>query len=132
MAEMAGERSWICSRRLAERRTQLGLTQSQLAQRLVRQGLHCSNRTVSRLENGQGVDADRLPALAAALECTVTYLVGLTDLPDQWEPRRPLGIPVPTTEAAPDEGQVDSHHVWILGPATAATAATKAGRAASQ
>jgi hypothetical protein len=38
------------------------------------------------MEHGQGLDVGRIPELAAALQCTVTYLLGLTMDPHRWEP----------------------------------------------
>jgi transcriptional regulator with XRE-family HTH domain len=72
--------------RLRERRCELGLTQKQVVTRLSRVGVHTTNRALSSLEHGTGVDAAKLPELAMALDCTVTYLFGLTDDPHQWEP----------------------------------------------
>jgi transcriptional regulator with XRE-family HTH domain len=72
--------------RLRERRCELGLTQKQVVTRLSRVGVHTTNRALSSLEHGTGVDAAKLPELAMALDCTVTYLFGLTDEPHQWEP----------------------------------------------
>ena len=35
---------------------------------------------------GAGLDVAKLPELACALECTLTWLVGLTDTPGRWQP----------------------------------------------
>lgn len=118
----ARERHWVCARRLRERRQALGLTQGEVVQRLAASGAAATNRAVSAMEHGSGVDIGRLPDLAAALECTVTYLLGLTDDPRRWEPDAPL-------EAAPPRRQSPlvrpttnrrsrdtSHPSWILGP----------------
>lgn len=80
------ERQWVCARRMSERRHDLGLTQRDVVERLEALGLATSNRTLSAMEHGQGVDVGRLPELAAALECTVTYLLGLTSDPHRWSP----------------------------------------------
>lgn len=72
--------------RLRRRRRELGLTQREVAARLGRRGVGTSNRALSTLEHGGGIDVGKLPDLADALECTVTYLVGLTDDPHRWEP----------------------------------------------
>lgn len=72
--------------RLRHRRRELGLTQQEVAARLGRRGVSTSNRALSTLEHGGGIDVGKLPDLADALECTVTYLVGLTDDPQRWEP----------------------------------------------
>jgi transcriptional regulator with XRE-family HTH domain len=74
------------TQRLRQRRVDIGLTQKQVVERLERHGLRTTNRTLSSVEHGAGLDVAKLPALAAALECTVTYLVGLTDDPHRWEP----------------------------------------------
>ena len=41
----------------------------------------------------------KLPELACALECTLTYLVGLTDRPDRWQPDPPRW-PAPPNHSA--------------------------------
>jgi transcriptional regulator with XRE-family HTH domain len=71
---------------LRERRVELGLTQKQVVTRLGRVGVLTTNRALSSLEHGTGVDVAKLPELAIALDCTITYLLGLTDDPHQWEP----------------------------------------------
>jgi transcriptional regulator with XRE-family HTH domain len=130
-ADPLAERHWICARRLRERRRALGLTQADVVARLGDRGAVLTNRTLSAMENGRGLDLGRLPDLAAALDCTITYLVGLTADPARWEPDRPL-----TSRAAPavdeparDEPARDEpareepaagasvpHRNWILGP----------------
>ena len=45
-----------------------------------------TNRALSSLEHGAGLDIAKLPELAHVLDCTVTYLVGLTDDPHSWAP----------------------------------------------
>jgi transcriptional regulator with XRE-family HTH domain len=84
--EQNRERHWICARRLSERRHDLGLTQCEVVERLKELGVAATNRTLSAMENGQGVDVGRLPELALALDCTITYLLGLTDNPRHWAP----------------------------------------------
>ena len=79
-------RQHLITQRLRQRRVDLGLTQKQVVERLARHGLRTTNRTLSSVEHGAGLDVAKLPALSAALECTVTYLVGLTNHPDRWEP----------------------------------------------
>ena len=64
----------------------LGLTQQDVVERLAGMGVAATNRSLSAMEHGQGLDVGRLPELAAALECSVTYLLGLTVEPDRWEP----------------------------------------------
>jgi transcriptional regulator with XRE-family HTH domain len=94
-------RQHLITRRLRQRRVDLGLTQKQVVERLGRHGLRTTNRTLSSVEHGAGLDVAKLPALAAALECTVTYLVGLTDDPHQWQPDQPEAAaqrPMPAAE----------------------------------
>jgi transcriptional regulator with XRE-family HTH domain len=79
-------RQLLITQRLRERRSELGLTQKQVVTRLGRVGVHTTNRALSSLEHGTGLDVAKLPELASALDCTVTYLVGLTDDPHRWEP----------------------------------------------
>lgn len=79
-------RQLLITARLRQRRCDLGLTQKQVVRRLGRSGVATTNRALSSLEHGAGIDVAKLPALAGALECTVTYLVGLTDDPQRWEP----------------------------------------------
>lgn len=96
-------RQHLITQRLRQRRVALGLTQKQVVDRLARHGLRTTNRTLSSVEHGAGLEVAKLPALAAALECTVTYLVGLTDDPHRWEPLQPdraTGQPA-TADAAP-------------------------------
>lgn len=79
-------RQLLITQRLRERRSDLGLTQKQVVTRLGRVGVHTTNRALSSLEHGTGLDVAKLPELASALDCTITYLVGLTDDPHRWEP----------------------------------------------
>jgi transcriptional regulator with XRE-family HTH domain len=83
-------RQLLIMQRLRERRYELGLTQKQVVTRLARCGLRTTNRALSSLEHGAGLEVAKLPALAGALDCTVTYLVGLTDDPHRWEPDHAL------------------------------------------
>lgn len=79
-------RHLLLAQRLRDRRAELGLTQQQVVGRLARCGVRTTNRALSGLEHGAGVDVAKLPELASALDCTVTYLIGLTDDPHRWEP----------------------------------------------
>lgn len=104
-------RQLLITQRLRARRADLGLTQKQVVTRLARCGVRTTNRALSSLEHGAGLDVAKLPDLASALECTVTFLVGLTDDPHRWEPDatgpsaappvaraagpRPVGPPLP-------------------------------------
>jgi transcriptional regulator with XRE-family HTH domain len=87
-AEPTRERHWVCAQRIRERRRTLGLTQREVAGRLARLGSRTTNRTLSAMENGRGLDLGLLPELAESLECTVTYLIGLAADPHSWEPDR--------------------------------------------
>ncbi|MEV5963396.1 hypothetical protein AB0L70_16615 [Kribbella sp. NPDC051952] len=113
--DLAVDRHLVVSHRLRARRLQLGLTQKQLVSRLARRGIRTTNKTLSSFEHGAGVDVVRLPELAAALDCTVTYLLGLTEDPDRWEPDRSGNSDHrPAILSTPKVGQPDGH--WILGP----------------
>jgi transcriptional regulator with XRE-family HTH domain len=93
------------TQRLRQRRDDLGLTQKQIVTRLARCGLQTTNRALSSLEHGAGLDIAKLPELARALDCTITYLIGLTDDPHQWEPdEAPASVRDPTADrvAEPD------------------------------
>jgi transcriptional regulator with XRE-family HTH domain len=82
----ARERHWVCAQRLRERRLALGLTQREVVARLQRTGNRTTNRALSAMENGRGLDLGLLPELAEALQCTITYLLGLTPDPQAWHP----------------------------------------------
>ncbi|TDU88599.1 helix-turn-helix protein [Kribbella voronezhensis] len=106
--DLSVDRHLIVSHRLRARRLQLGLTQKQVVTRLGRQGIRTTNKTLSSFEHGAGVDVVRLPELAAALDCTVTYLLGLTDQASHWEPDHP-------DVAHPQLPPIRTGN-WILGP----------------
>lgn len=92
-------RHLLITQRLRQRRDDLGLTQKQIVTRLARCGLQTTNRALSSLEHGSGLDVAKLPELATALDCTVTYLLGLTDDPHSWQPAKaapPPSHPVPS------------------------------------
>ncbi|HEY8456553.1 MAG TPA: hypothetical protein VIL34_13250 [Actinopolymorphaceae bacterium] len=92
-------RRLVVRQRLRERRRDLGLTQKQVVNRLARLGVLTTNKALSSLEHGTGLDVAKLPELACALECTVTYLLGLTSEPAKWEPDRlPMQRPAPRPE----------------------------------
>lgn len=86
--DLRANRHLLVSQRLRERRRELDLTQKQVVTRLGRQGVASTNKSLSSMEHGAGVDVARLPELADALDCTVTWLLGLTDDPTRWEPDR--------------------------------------------
>jgi transcriptional regulator with XRE-family HTH domain len=116
--EPTRERHWLCARRLTERRHQLGLTQYDVVGRLDALGMSASNRMLSAMEHGQGVDVGRLPELAVALDCSVTYLLGLTEDPQRWEPDDSqvgevgAASPAPARSVVPPRPRTG----WILGP----------------
>ena len=139
--DLEARRHLEVSQRLRERRRMLGLTQKQVTSRLGRLGIASTNKTLSSLEHGAGLDVARLPELAAALDCTVTWLLGLTEDPHRWEPdpdapclssAKPaapaahLGHGAQVIEDPPpaplhaSEGQDgmprSTPHPWILGP----------------
>jgi transcriptional regulator with XRE-family HTH domain len=117
--ETATQRHWTCGRRLRERRHALGLTQAELVARLGDEPA-ISNRSISTWENGRGLDFGWLPELATALDCSVTYLLGMTDDPQRWEPASGAAVPGPVEPAAPDATRTS-------GPdSSAATAASAA------
>jgi transcriptional regulator with XRE-family HTH domain len=92
-ASLVAGRHQLITLRLRQRRDELGLTQKQIVTRLARCGLQTTNRALSSLERGSGLDVAKLPELATALDCTVTYLLGLTDDPHRWEPDEPSQLP---------------------------------------
>ena len=102
------------SQRLRERRRSLGLTQKQVVSRLARLGLRLANKTLSSLEHGAGIDVASFAELASALECSVTWLLGLTDEPHRWTPERriPSGASARSHRAAPSPPTARA----VLGP----------------
>jgi transcriptional regulator with XRE-family HTH domain len=109
------ERHWVCARRLSERRHDLGLTQCEVVDRLIGLGVTATNRTLSAMENGQGVDVGRLPELAIALDCSITYLLGLTSDPHHWTPDDVRAAAASKGNGhAPPPGRTRTP--WILGP----------------
>ncbi len=126
----APDRHLVVTSRLRDRRHALSLTQKQVVTRLAALGVSCTNKSLSSLEHGTGVDVSKLPELAAALDCTVTYLLGLTDDASSWQPdqaliwRRRATVeravaashkePRLTDPIASDGA--DDQHGWILGP----------------
>src|SRR6478735_4023462 len=84
--QLGTHRHLVVSERLRQRRRELGLTQKEVVARLRRLGVGTTNKALSSLEHGAGLDVCKLPELARALDCTLTYLVGLTSRPNSWEP----------------------------------------------
>ncbi|MFI5735498.1 helix-turn-helix domain-containing protein [Kribbella sp. NPDC051587] len=107
--DLSIDRHLVLTHRLRSRRVELGLTQKQVVSRLARRGVRTTNKTLSSFEHGAGVDVVRLPELAVALDCTVTYLLGLTEDPTRWTPDQPSPLVRPSS-ATPVTGN------WILGP----------------
>ncbi len=90
--ELGTRRHLLIAERLRHRRRDLGLTQKEVVARLRRMGVGTTNKALSSLEHGAGLDVCKLPEIAAALECSLTYLVGLTDDPARWDPDTALGV----------------------------------------
>jgi len=121
-ADPGTTRRHLVSQRLLTRRRTLGLTQQQVVARVERLGMRTTNRALSGLERGAGLDSAKLPELAHALDCSVTYLLGLTDDPGRWQPDHDLAFgrssadrhaPVDTASTATGAGRA---RPWILGP----------------
>lgn len=87
--QTVAQRNLTCAIRIRERRRELGLTQAEVVDRVERHGSRLSNQALSAIENGRRLAVGRLPDLAAALDCTVTYLIGLTTDPLRWAPDQP-------------------------------------------
>jgi transcriptional regulator with XRE-family HTH domain len=105
--ELGAHRHLLISERLRQRRRELGLTQKEVVARLRRIGVVTTNKALSSLEHGAGLDVCKLPEIARALDCSLTYLVGLTDDPDSWEPdtRSWPGRPSPREVPRPREAR---------------------------
>jgi hypothetical protein len=126
--ELGMHRHLLVSERLRLRRRHLGLTQKEVVARLRRLGVETTNKALSSLEHGAGLDVCKLPELARALDCTLTYLVGLTSDPLSWEPDggwpthastpEPHGIASPGRPALTN-GASRTDGPWILGPVPA-------------
>jgi transcriptional regulator with XRE-family HTH domain len=113
------ERHWVCAQRLRERRLTLGLTQREVVARLQVRGNQTTNRALSAMENGRGLDIGLLPDLAESLGCTVTYLLGLTSKPHSWQPdgapQSVEGWPVRSVPP-PQRPAVPQWQAGVLGP----------------
>lgn len=71
----------IFAKRLMTLRTELGITQKELAEALT---IH--RRSISYYECGDRIpDAIVLHQLASFFHCTVDYLIGRTTIPNDWE-----------------------------------------------
>jgi transcriptional regulator with XRE-family HTH domain len=128
--DLGASRHLLVSQRLRQRRRTLGLTQKQVVTRLARLGVGTTNKALSSLEHGAGLDVAKLPELAYALDCSVTWLLGLTEDPRAWEPDPrqwegdARGEAVPPDQGAPAARSfpgtpavgTDARQPWILGP----------------
>lgn len=115
--DLGSNRHMVVSQRLRLRRRALGLTQKQVVSRLARLGVMTTNKAVSSLEHGTGLDLAKLPELAQVLDCSVTWLLGLTEDPGSWSPDTAA---YPRPEAAPPVAvgsvRAAAPRSWILGP----------------
>jgi transcriptional regulator with XRE-family HTH domain len=120
--QLGTHRHLVVSERLRVRRRQLGLTQKEVVARMRRLGVGTTNKALSSLEHGAGLDVCKLPEIAQALECTLTYLVGLTADPARWEPDAGAWAGIDASPAEPRPGPPPDHQArpgagpWILGP----------------
>ena len=125
--QTVAQRNLTCAIRIRERRRQVGLTQTELVDLVNEHGSRLSSQGLSAIENGRRLAVGRLPDLAAALQCTVSYLLGLTADPYRWEPDDAsapalISSAVPPAPAgqAPSNGAANQgaspRHGWILGP----------------
>ena len=101
-SDLQPSRHLVVSQRLRQRRRTLGLTQKQVVTRLARLGVTTSNKALSSLEHGAGLDLAKLPELARALECSITWLLGLTEDPHGWDPDPALWGPEPPRWEGPN------------------------------
>jgi hypothetical protein len=90
----------VTRRDSASQKSTLGARSHPETGRNLARSLRCAHKQsgVSSLEHGAGVDVVKLPELAAALDCTVSYLLGLTADPHSWEPD---GSPETSTHFGP-------------------------------
>jgi len=120
--QTVAQRNLTCAIRIKERRRELGLTQAEVVEHVSQRGSRLSNQALSAIENGRRLAVGRLPDPADALDCTVTYLIGLTADPHRWPPDKPSGTasapgapPRPRRPAVRDPVH-PSDRSWILGP----------------
>jgi transcriptional regulator with XRE-family HTH domain len=112
--QTVAQRNLTCAIRIRERRRELRLTQAEVVDLVNEHGSRLSGQALSAIENGRRLAVGRLPDLAAALQCTISYLLGLTADPHGWEPDD-AGPPAPVTPATADRG-ASPRRGWILGP----------------
>lgn len=118
------DRRFVVSSRIRDRRHALRMTQNHVVAKLAALGVRSTNRSLSGLEHGVGIDVCKLPEIAAALDCTVTYLLGLTDDADSWQPDPPVtwttaALPLVGPASPPDEDPRSANESpvgRILGP----------------
>lgn len=68
--------------RIRELRQALGMSQMDVCEELRRRGIEVQQSWLSQVEQGKGgLKASALSALAATLECSTDYLLGVTDDP---------------------------------------------------
>ena len=120
--QTVAQRNLTCAIRIKERRRELGLTQAEVVDRVSRNGSPLTNQALSAIENGRRLAVGRLPDLADALDCTVTYMIGLTADPRSWYPDNPPGTaripdaPPRSRRPAVRDPVHPSRRSWILGP----------------
>jgi transcriptional regulator with XRE-family HTH domain len=133
--QTVAQRNLTCAIRIRERRRELGLTQAEVVEHVDRLGSRLSNQALSAIENGRRLAVGRLPDLAAALDCTVTYLLGLATDPHRWTPDEPGTTHPPEAASSrssqgqdvhrassrsprpgPGPAATPTHRSWILGP----------------
>jgi transcriptional regulator with XRE-family HTH domain len=124
--QTVAQRNLTCAIRIRERRRELGLTQAEVVERVARHGSRLSNQALSAIENGRRLAVGRLPDLAEALDCTVTYLIGLAADPRNWQPDRQETVTPPPPPPGSREtlarqprspgASGPPHRSWILGP----------------
>jgi len=90
--ELTRARQLLVATRILRRRRALGLTQQACADLLANYGYEITDGTWSNLEKGIGLDVGKLVAVALALEASTTYLLGLTETPERWEPDGPVEV----------------------------------------
>ena len=125
--DLSTSRHLVVSQRLRLRRRALGLTQKQVVTRLSRLGVTTTNKALSSLEHGAGLDLAKLPELARVLDCSITWLLGLTEDPRRWDPDPLRWEAVAGPEAAAGHPDLPPGPGGTAYPRPAAAAPTAAG-----